>query len=79
MNREQIRERMRQAKLIMKEIGPLMDAMEAIPNDTIGAVNYLAPELFVYLRRIAYICEFGESRDGDGIEKDSQSDAKGNA
>lgn len=63
MNAEQARERMKQAKLIMDEIGPLMDAHDAIPNDTLGVVDELAPDVFYYLRRIAHICEFGVSRD----------------
>lgn len=63
MNAEQARERMKQAKLIMEEIGPLMDAHDAIPNDVRGEVDELAPDVFYYLRRIAHICEFGTSRD----------------
>jgi len=52
-------ERRKQARLIIEEIGPLLDAWEGLCNDVRFELREEWSELCKYLDRIAYICEFG--------------------
>ncbi len=61
MNAEQMRERRKQARLIVEEIGPLLDAWDGLSNDVRGDLREESPSLCDQLERIAYICENGSA------------------
>ncbi len=44
--------RARQAKRVMRQVGPLLDELDGIPNDTTGELKSLAPELFRRLEKL---------------------------
>jgi hypothetical protein len=58
-------ERRKQARLIIEEIGPLMDAWDGLPNDVKDQLREDSESMCEQLDRIAHICEFGSPPSGD--------------
>lgn len=52
MSNEIERLRREQADRVMPVVGPLLDCLEGIDNDTRGALEELAPELFTHLANL---------------------------
>lgn len=58
--------RREQAARVMKEIGPLLDAWEQIPNDIKGQLEEEALEFCHYMRRIYIAVDGSQSSGGTG-------------